>query len=105
MQKLTSKERAALRSMANSMDSIFRIGKNGITDEFVKQLGLAIKKRELIKFKLDKNSLLDIRETAEDIAEKLEAQVVHTMGNTVVLYKENPEYTESIFKRYEDEKE
>ena len=45
---LTSKQRAQLRSMANSIDAIFQIGKGGINDQLIKQVEDALEKRELI---------------------------------------------------------
>ena len=45
---LTSKQRAKLRSTAQSYDPIFYIGKSGISDEIISQLENAINARELI---------------------------------------------------------
>ena len=48
---ITSKQRAYLRSMAANLDTIFQIGKGGITDELCNQLLNALNARELIKIK------------------------------------------------------
>ena len=49
---LTSKERAYLRSLANTMDPIFQFGKGGVSDNFIKQIDDALEARELIKITL-----------------------------------------------------
>ena len=50
---ITGKQRAYLRGLANNMDPIFQIGKNGIEETFLKQLEEALEARELIKKKID----------------------------------------------------
>ena len=52
---MTSKQRAYLRGVANKIDSIFQIGKGGITENLIKQLSDAIEARELIKITVLKN--------------------------------------------------
>ena len=49
MEELTSKQRAQLRGLANSIDTILIVGKDGIGDNLVKQANDALEARELIK--------------------------------------------------------
>ena len=49
---LTGKQRSYLKSLANNIDPTFQIGKNGLTDNFIKQVEEAIESRELIKIKI-----------------------------------------------------
>ena len=64
MEDLTSKQRAQLRGLANSIDTILHVGKDGIGDNLVKQADDALEARELIKGKVLENSLLSSREAA-----------------------------------------
>ena len=48
---MTSKQRAYLKSLAVNLDTIFQIGKSGISDEMCSQLLNALNARELIKIK------------------------------------------------------
>ena len=86
---LTGKQRSFLKSIANTMDPIFQIGKNGITDNFIKQVDDALEKREIIKIKVLNNSLLDAKEVASILAEKTNAEFVQSIGNKFVLYRES----------------
>ena len=61
---LTSKERAYLRSLANTMDPIFQFGKGGLSDNFIKQIDDALEARELIKITLLENADADPKEIA-----------------------------------------
>ena len=49
---LTSKQRAYLRSLANSAETILQVGKEGISENLIKQVDDALTARELIKGKV-----------------------------------------------------
>ncbi len=87
---ITSKQRAYLRGLANSIDSIFQIGKGGIPDTLTAQVQDALRARELIKLKVLDNSLYSAKEAAAELAEKTGADVVQVIGSKLVLYKPNP---------------
>lgn len=84
---LTSKQRAKLRSIAQSYDPIFFIGKSGLSDEIINQLENAINARELIKLGVQENCEYSAREAAELIAPKLNADVVAVIGRKFVLWR------------------
>jgi RNA-binding protein len=84
---MTSKQRAYLKSLATNLDTIFQIGKGGISDEICFQLNNAMEARELIKIKLLETCPDPIKEVASEIAEKTGAEVVQTIGTKIVLFK------------------
>ena len=73
------------------MDPIFQIGKNGITDNFIKQVDEALEAREIIKINVLNNSLLDSKDVASTLAEEADAEFVQSIGNKLVLYRESKE--------------
>ena len=84
---LTSKQRATLRSLASSLDTIFQIGKGGITEEICTQLSNALEARELIKARVLENSGYTAKEAANEIADAIGCEVVSCVGTKFVLYK------------------
>ena len=88
---LTSKQRAQLRGMASTEDTILQIGKGGITENVVTQAKDALKARELIKGRVLENSMLTAREACEELARLCLAEPVQAIGTKFVLYKENRE--------------
>lgn len=84
---LTSKQRAHLRSIAQSYSCIFYVGKNGIGDELINQLEAAINSRELIKVGVQENCDYTAREAADEIADQLGADVVQVIGRKFVLWR------------------
>ena len=87
--ELSSKQRAQLRGLANSIDTILIIGKDGIGDNLVKQADDALEARELIKGRVLENSMLSPREAAEQLAPLTRSEVVQVIGTKFVLYRQN----------------
>ncbi|MGN8896685.1 ribosome assembly RNA-binding protein YhbY [Flavonifractor sp. HCP28S3_F3] len=85
--ELTSKQRAQLRGLANSIDTIIHIGKDGIGANLVKQADDALEARELIKGKVLENCMLTSREAAEELAKATRSEVVQVIGTKFVLYR------------------
>ncbi len=84
----TSKQRAYLRSLATAEDTIFQVGKGGISDEMIRQIGNALEARELIKLRTLDNAEYGPREAAEEIAAATGSEVVTVIGTRFVLYKQ-----------------
>ena len=84
---LTSKQRAQLRGMAASLATILHVGKDGISDNLIKQADDALEARELIKGKVLENSLLTAREAAEALQIPTRSEVVQVIGSKFVLYR------------------
>ena len=86
---ITSKQRAYLRGLSQTLDTIFQIGKGGITDEMCKQIANALEARELIKLRVLDNSGYTAKEAASEISAAIECEVVSCVGTKFVLYKES----------------
>lgn len=86
---LTSKQRAKLRALANTADSILQVGKGGIVPTLVKQADDALAARELIKGGTLETSPLSPREAADALAKETSAEVVQVIGMKFVLYRRN----------------
>ena len=71
---LTSKQRAQLRALAKSIDTIIQIGKTGVGDQLIKQVSDALEARELIKLRVLETSPQTAREAADSIAEAVSAE-------------------------------
>ena len=86
---LNGKQRASLRAMANRLDTIFQIGKNGITDETVKQISAALEARELIKLRVLETAPYDAKEASAVLCERLDAEGISCVGSRFVLYRQS----------------
>ncbi len=86
---MTSKQRAYLRSLASTMDPIYRIGKSSISPEMTKGIDEALEARELIKISVLNNCADDPREMAETLGARTRSQVVQVIGHKITLYRES----------------
>lgn len=86
---ITTKQRSFLRGMANRLDPIFQVGKNGIEDNFLKQVEAALEKRELIKIKVLENSGITAREASDIICEEVGCEGIQAIGSKLVIYKQS----------------
>ena len=84
---MNSKQRSYLRSLANKLTPIFNIGKEGITDAFIKQVSGALETRELIKISVLNTSGYTAREASEELCESLGCEGVQAIGNKIVIYR------------------
>ncbi len=84
---LTSKQRSFLRGLANPIRPTLQLGKEGLTDEFIRQFDEMIEPRELVKINVLESNGLDAKETAQDLAAKSGAEVVQVIGHKITLYR------------------
>ena len=85
---MTSKQRAYLRGLANKIDAIFQIGKNGINDNLIKQLDDALEARELIKITTLETAPDSAKNLSFEISEKTNSIVVQIIGNKITLFRQ-----------------
>ena len=84
---MNTKQRARLRSMANTAEAILHIGKEGITDNLTQQAWDALEARELIKGTVLQNSPMTAREAINTLCEGAGAEPVQCIGNRFVIYR------------------
>ena len=82
---LTSKQRAALRAAANTLDPVFQVGKGEIDEMLIKSTADCLAARELIKMKVLETSMYNAKEAAI-LAEATGADVVQVIGSKFVLF-------------------
>lgn len=87
---LTSKQRAYLRGLANTLDPILHSGKGGISDAMIRQADEALTAREILKGRVLESAPVTPRELAEQIAAAVNAEVVQVIGRTFVLFRQKP---------------
>lgn len=84
---MTSKQRAYLRGLANTIDAIFQIGKGGISENLIKQLDDALEARELIKISVLETAPDDVNSLGNEIASSTNSTLIQTVGNKITLYR------------------
>lgn len=88
---LTGKQKRLLRSKAHHLNPIFQVGKGGVNENMIKQVGEALEARELLKVSVLQNCEVDRDTVAQRLSEGAKADVVQIIGNIIVLYRESKE--------------
>lgn len=84
---ITPKQRATLRALANTLDPVLQIGKEGITEGTKMQANALFEARELFKIKVLKNCDDSVQDIANELASELNCEVVQVIGNKIALYR------------------
>ena len=95
---LNSKQRAELKSIANTYQPLFQVGKGGISDALIKQVDDALTARELIKLSALETIPEPVKEIAQKIAEETNSDVVSVIGRKIIFYRRNPKDPKIILK-------
>ena len=101
---LKGKQRAYLRSIANTLKPVTQICKDGVTESFLEQLDNMLRSREIVKVTILENAGIDTKETANAVCEALRAEFVQAIGSKFTIYKKNLEEPKIIFPGHEQAK-
>ena len=85
--KLSPKDRAKLKSLANGISQRYLLGKSDLDDAFLNLIDKALEAKELIKVGLLQSCEATPREVGERLEETLGAYIVQTIGRIVILYR------------------
>ena len=86
---LTGKQKSFLRSMGMGIEPVVQIGKEGVTASVVDAAKEAIKKRELIKVRVQQNADDTPKAEIELLAERVDCNLVQVIGRNGLLFKRN----------------
>lgn len=89
MVPLTNSQTRSFKAQAQRMKATLKVGKDGLSPQFLAALDDALNHRELVKVKFD--DLKDRKkELSPQLAEKTGSHLVTRVGNVVVLYRPSP---------------
>ncbi len=87
---LTSKQRAFLRGLASTKNTLMQIGKGGITENVVAEINQLLEANEIVKIHCLENTLVDAKDVLDAITEVIpDCEPVASIGRRVVIYRES----------------
>lgn len=86
---LSTNQKKQLKIIANTIEPIYQIGKNELSDTALDMFDKALEARELIKITVHKTVETPLTELAINLSMKLHAEVVQVIGRIIVLYRKN----------------
>ena len=85
--EFSSKQRANLRSMANRLEVIAQVGKDGISESSIQNISNYLEAHELCKVKVLKNAETKACDIANILKDKLNCEIVQILGFNITLYR------------------
>lgn len=90
MEKLQGPELRKLKSMAQLLEPVVTIGKNGLSEELISEMEKELNRRELIKVKFSAFKEQK-KEMALDLAGRTKSHLVMRVGHVAVFFRRNPD--------------
>ncbi|MGN1277067.1 MAG: YhbY family RNA-binding protein [Floccifex sp.] len=88
---ISNQNKKYLRKLSMDYKSLFQVGKEGISDNFIQTLSDSLEAHELVKCNLLKTSPITVREAAIECASATNSEIIHIVGHTFVLYRRSKE--------------
>jgi RNA-binding protein len=88
---LTGKQRRHLRALGHELKPTVQIGRSGIDEGVVAAIEQALVDHELVKIKLGEAAEIDRHDAADAIARRTGSEVAQVLGNTLLLYRADPD--------------
>ena len=90
MEQLKGSQRKYLRSQAHHLKPLVIIGRNGINEQVIGSVDLALKDHELIKVKFGEFKEAK-KEISAEIAQATKSELVGIIGNIAIFYRQHPQ--------------
>jgi len=89
MSKLTARMKRRIKRRLSEEKPTIQIGKNGASQESLKEIEKQLEKKKMVKIKILQSALKEkeAKQIASKIAEQTEASLVEVRGHTFMLYK------------------
>ncbi|MEG2014611.1 MAG: YhbY family RNA-binding protein [Clostridia bacterium] len=84
---ITSKQRKALRAMANTLKPLVIVGKGDLTENVLIEIETALYHNELVKVSALKSCSVSAKLMLEEVCAKLNAEPIGSIGNKFIVYK------------------
>jgi len=88
MEELTNPQIRKLKGLAQRMDPTLKVGKQGLSEPFLKSLDEELTRHELVKVKFSEFKDQK-KELAPQLAQKTGSHLVTLLGNVAVLFRRN----------------
>lgn len=102
-EKLTSEQKAKLKSMAHHLKPVVQVGSQGFSENVLKEIHSALETHELIKIQLPSNTNAETKKNEQNALEDVlqnHSHVIGRIGRSIILYKEKePQDAKIVLKK------
>lgn len=94
--KLTNKQKQHLKGLAHSLKPVVMVGGNGLTDNVMAEVDIALNHHELIKVKVPSEDRDEKKALMDAIVAKSGAEKLQVIGHILIIYRQSEEKKISI---------
>ena len=87
---VTERQRRHLKGLAHHLKPVVIVGQAGISQGVLDETGTSLDSHELIKVKVNAGDREERERMIGELAKHAQAQVIHSIGHVVVLFRANP---------------
>lgn len=88
---LTGAQKSFLRGLGQKLDAALKLGKGGLTPEFIKELQKQLRAHELVKLRFLGAEREERTALCAQVADEGRCVCVGAVGHTALFYRQNPE--------------
>ena len=87
---ITESQRRHLKGLSHHLKPVVIIGQAGVSPSVLEEIGTSLDSHELIKVKVNAADRESRERMIQQITKHTQAQLIHTIGHVVVLFRANP---------------
>lgn len=92
---LSPQQKKALKQQAHHLKPVIRVGAAGLSEAVLAETKNALEHHELLKIRVGEGERDERRAIMQALCTELGAELVQRVGNTVVIYRKNPDRQKS----------
>ncbi len=93
MKQIKEQQKRYLRGLGHKIKPVVLLGKSGFNDQVFEEIIIALNHHELIKVKINADSREERKRISSEIVNRSQALLIHSIGNVILIYKNNPDNT------------
>lgn len=86
---MTGKQRSYLKGLAHTLRPLSQVGKDGVSEAYIKDLDKLLEDHELVKISFLESFSEDLDDAVADLLDRADAEFIQKIGRKLVIYRQS----------------